>query len=73
VELYFYETGLQELQDEQDTSHGSLITVTALIFVNPENPVILSNMKLVSLVFIALFALTAAAEDNHTKLDALPS
>jgi len=31
VELYFYETGCQDFQNEQDTSYGSLITVTAPI------------------------------------------
>jgi len=31
VELYFYETGLQDFQNEQDTSYGSLRTVTQLI------------------------------------------
>jgi hypothetical protein len=39
--------------------------------VNPENPVIMSDMKLVSLALILLLALTAAAQDHHAKLDTL--
>jgi len=39
--------------------------------VNPENPVIISNMKLVSLALIFLFALSVSAQDQQARLDTL--